>query len=98
MKATQTVDYGGIYLNEEIVEALAKEMSEEIDWECLKGLLLESGWKEIKMDWPKSINSARAHEIKEWCRAHLKGHYNGRGGSWIFEDERDATLFVLRWA
>ncbi len=82
---------------EEALESAVKELQEEIDWEVLCKTLKELDWVQIKIDWPR-MTAITAHEIKEWCRANLKGAYHGRGRTWIFSEEKDAMLFSLRWA
>lgn len=39
-------------------------------------------------------------EIDEWCRTHCKGPWQSNDKFAVyyqFEDERDATLFTLKW-
>lgn len=85
-------------LEDEISTAMSKEIQEEIDWEIILSMLKDMGWTQIRMDWPRRMNEGLAHEIKEWCQINLKGHYKGRYSTWVFENEKDATMFVLRWA
>ncbi len=80
----------------EIADKMAREIQEEIDWEILCDMFKSAGWTEIKLTW-SDMTERRAHEIKEWSRQHLKGHYKARGRTWIFELEKDATLFILKW-
>ena len=84
-------------LKEEIIDKLSKDMQEDIDWGVLCELLKEVDWVKVDLEWPRMTESL-AHEIKEWCRANLKGHYKARGRTWIFEKEKDASMFILRWA
>ena len=85
-------------LHEELEAELAKTLQEEIDWEILSDMLKVSGWTGIEVRWPSRMSESDAHEIKEWCKANLTGNYKGRGSSWIFQHEKDAVLFSLRWA
>lgn len=78
-------------------EEVAKVLQEEIDWEVMIDILTESGWTKIEMDWSSRIPDTTAHEVKEWCRENLTGNYQGRAKIWLFENEKDATMFVLRW-
>lgn len=82
----------------EIAKDLAKALQEELDWEVMIDILKEVGYTHITMPWPVIMNDSRAHEIKQWCRTNLREHYSGRGPNWFFKSERDATLFLLRWA
>ncbi len=83
-------------IRQDIADKMAREIQEEIDWEIMCDMFKSVGWTEIKLTWPE-MTASRAHEIKEWSRQHLKGHYKGRGRTWIFELEKDATLFILKW-
>ena len=55
-------------------------------------------WTKVKFS---ENNKAKRYEKMKWCRAN--GTINGKyywhyaGGFWWFENEDDATLFVLRW-
>lgn len=81
----------------EIGEAAAKILQEEIDWEVMCDLMKSMGWKVVELNWSHTTED-NAHEIKEWCRKNLKGHYKARGRTWIFENEQDANWFSLRWS
>ena len=81
----------------EIADELVKELQEELDWEVMMDIMKGVGYTHIAVNWPTRMNESQAHEIKEWCRANLTGHYQGRGPNWLFKSEQDATLFALRW-
>lgn len=81
----------------EIAEDLAKELQEEVDWEVMMDIMKEVGYTHITMPWPNRMNEIQAHAIKEWCRDNLKENYQGRGKDWLFKNEKDASMFVLRW-
>lgn len=84
-------------LEDTIAAEMSKALQEEIDWGILCDFMKEMGWTKIEMTWPKNMHEGQAHEIKEWCNNNLKGHYKGKGKTWLFEEEKDATMFVLRW-
>ena len=81
-----------------IEKELAKTLQEEIDWEVMIDIMTEIGWTKIEMKWPHQMSARDAHEVKEWCRANLKGNYQGRQRIWLFEKEKDASMFALRWS
>ena len=85
-------------LQDEIADEMAKEIQEEIDWEIMCDIMKQFGWTQIKISWPKNMSEAGAHKIKEWCRHNLTGNYKGRGQTWIFENGKDASMFVLKWS
>ena len=97
-KVTWTIDPESD-LETEISEELSKVLQEEIDWELLMDMMISVGWTKVTISEPWSnMTASFAHEIKEWCREHLKGHYNGRGRVWMFEKAQDAEWFMLRWS
>lgn len=86
-------------LAEEYAIEAAKMLQEEIDWKVLCDLLIETGWTKVSIKWIyTSINSSKAHIISQWCKNNLIGHYKGRGDTWLFEHEKDAILFTLKWS
>ena len=95
-KWTVTLEHGDTDYNANY-EEIAKVLQEEIDWEVMIDIMTEIGWTKIEMKWPHQMSARDAHEVKEWCRANLQGHYQGRARIWLFEKEQDATMFVLRW-
>ena len=78
-------------------EEAAQLIKEEIDWEIMIEMLKSVGYTHVKMDWPARIGVVQAQDIREWCRANLAEHYQGRGPDWLFKSEKDASLFALRW-
>ena len=95
-KWTVTLEHGDADYNANY-EEVAKVLQEEIDWEVMIDIMTEAGWTKIEMSWPHRMSAVDAYEVKEWCRANLQGHYQGRARIWLFEKEQDATMFVLRW-
>lgn len=82
---------------QEVIDEMSKILQEEIDWEIMCQIMKEIGWTEITTSWDiKSLEET--YEIKEWCEMNLKGHRKGRGKTWLFELEKDASMFALRWA
>jgi len=84
-------------LSEELIKESAKLMQEEIDWQILCSLLVETGWTKVYINW-SNMSASKSHYIKEWCRNTLTGHYKGRSGTWLFENEKDAIIFTLKWS
>lgn len=83
-------------LEDQILEQQAKILQEEIDWEIMCSLMKDIGWTHVETTWDmQSIEGA--YELKEWCKKHLKGHHKGRGRNWLFELEKDAIIFALKW-
>lgn len=65
---------------------IRKILQAEIDREVLETL----GWITVSVvNWEKVSN--------EWCKRYIKGKYKCFGVHWMFENERDATFFTLKW-
>ena len=95
---TVSLDQCDPEVGENVEKEMAKVLQEEIDWEVMIEVMIEIGWTKVNIDWPNQMSAVDAHKVKEWCRANLQGHYKGRNKIWLFEQEKDAILFVLRWS
>jgi hypothetical protein len=78
--------------NDHLVKTLTEEIQKEIDFSILSDLLSEVGWTEIKF-----TPSGRYFEIDKWCEENTAG-VQGYGSRWLFKDEKDITMFILRWS
>lgn len=83
-------------LHEELEEELARVLQEEIDREVLFGLLEECGWTRIEL--PSKWFPVSGIELHEWRQKNLTGKWKAHENTWLFEKEKDATIFALRWA
>lgn len=81
------------FIDDSLVGTLTDEIQKEIDFEILADMLLEEGsWTEIKF-----TPSGRYFEIDAWCKENTAG-VQGYGSRWLFKDEKDITMFILRWS
>jgi len=83
---------------EDLEGELARVLQEEIDWEILSSVFVESGWTKVESPHTGALTEVGEHEVKSWCKQNLKGHYKARGKDWLFERAEDATWFSLRWS
>ena len=76
---------------------LAKILQQEIDNEILIETFVESGWtKVILKELPTFEDSG---SIAYWLGENCKGMYKSFPHNiYLFEDSKDAELFILRWA
>ncbi len=82
------LDYG-INIDKEVTKIL----QEQIDWDILvKSLILHGGWHKV------TLSKFDRSEIEAWCKEHICGEYESRGSTWVFKEEKDYMLFVLRWS
>ena len=82
-------------IEEALSNKLAKEISDEIDREILWELLIGMGWHRVEIGRQQDNN--HAVDITCWLMENIKHHYKRNGRDFLFLDERDATLFILRW-
>ena len=81
-------------IEEEITNQFSKELSDDIDFEVIAGILIECGWHLVEL---KTLGDRyRAVDILEWCEEHVKHKYNRRGHKFVFSDKGDAVNFTLR--
>lgn len=82
-------------LEQEIAEELSKQMSDEIDFEILSDVLCRFGW--TRFDLTRFTDNHHAVDISYWLEDNCKGEYKRNGRRFLFEDSKDATMFILRW-
>lgn len=83
-------------LEDKLSAEMSRQLQQDIDWQVLSQLLREVGWTQITTSWDM-MSLEESYELKIWCEANLKGHRHGRGKIWLFELEKDASMFALRW-
>jgi len=80
-------------------DLMAHSLKEEIDWTVMNDMLKEVGWIEVTIGAPWSdMTNKFISEIRNWCNLNISGHHRARGRTWLFENEKDAIMFSLRWA
>ncbi len=82
-------------LEKAIVDDLAKKLATEMDQHILIGFMIELGWREIVVDpWVHGD----LEEILTWIDINVTGNTMHSGNRWVFENEKDATMFALKWS
>jgi hypothetical protein len=82
-------------LEEEILDKAGKDMAREIDREVLWGLFEGIGWTRFKIS--RLTDNNHAIDITNWLSDNCKGQFERNGAEFLFEDSKDAVLFMLRW-
>ena len=82
-------------LEQEILDELGTKMQSEIDKEILWGMLQGMGWTRVMLD--RFQDNNHAIDITYWLEENIKNPFERKGRDFIFEDSKDATLFILRW-
>jgi len=82
-------------LEEEILNKVGKDMAREIDREILWGLFEGAGWTRFKIS--RLTDNNHAVDITNWLSDNCKGQFERNGAEFLFEDSKDAVLFMMRW-
>lgn len=82
-------------LQEQILEAKAREMVQEMDREILWSMLASMGWHRVML--PVFSSTKEYTEIAEWTNVNCKRAFEYHKRDYLFEDEQDAMWFKLRW-
>ena len=98
-------------LQDDVLDHLGKEMAREIDKELLDDLMInvlkDEGWIATKVnpaftDIGMNIVPSRFDDwyskTAEWIHLNAQGDYKLLKGQWLFNNPRDATMFILRWS
>jgi hypothetical protein len=82
-------------LEEEILERTGKDMAREIDREVLWDMLEGIGWYRVML--PRFVDNNHAIDIGYWLIDNCKESFERSGADFIFESQKDANWFKLRW-
>ena len=82
-------------LQDQIVEELGTKMQSEMDREILWGMLKNLGWTRVTLD--RFTDNNHAVDISYWLADNIKNPFERSGADFIFENDRDAMTFILRW-
>ena len=82
-------------LEDELAAKMSKIMADEIDWEILADILVQSGWFMVDLDHYK--DRYQSIDIETWIDENCKGKYKKRSRTFVFEKKEDAAWFKLRW-
>jgi hypothetical protein len=82
-------------LEEEMTEQAGTEMAREIDREVLWGMLQGLGWTRVML--PRFVDNYHAVDIGYWLKDNCKKAFERNGRDFLFEDNKDANWFRLRW-
>lgn len=82
-------------LMDQLARETAKEIAEEIDFGIIADMLVEVGWTKLYFEPLRGVEEA--YDISAWIRHNCTGRVKSRGRTWLFEKEKDAVWFTLRW-
>lgn len=81
-------------LLDQILEDRARDLANQIDADVYMMSLIESGWHQVVL-YPMEMELS--YEIDQWVENNIKGRMWNRGIVWVFENDRDAMWFKLKW-
>ena len=82
-------------MEQELLDKAGKEMAREIDREILWSLFEGIGWTRFKIS--RLTDNNHAVDISYWLDENCKGKFERNGSEFLFEDSKDAVLFMMRW-
>jgi hypothetical protein len=83
----------GMKNEEELVSIVLADLGAEIDAEVMASFYRDAGWTEVRI--PRPTRQPKS-DVDDWCKS-LNMVYHSSGPLWLFENEKDAVLFILRW-
>ena len=80
--------------------SLAKaEMGAEIEWDVIAQQLVKEGWTKVVLNSLKpTLGMKHSVDVLMWADKNCVDLFIHNGRTWLFENERDATMFILRWS
>ena len=82
-------------VTDQVIDDMGKRMAEEIDREVLWGMLASIGWTRVMISSETAMINATA--LKEWLTVNCQGAWEKNYSDFIFENQKDASMFILRW-
>jgi hypothetical protein len=83
-------------LQTQVLDDLAKDMQQGMDFEILCDVLVRFEWTVLQMDYDPDSGQAR-NTVMNWADENFKGEFQEYNGTWLIELAKDATMFALKW-
>ena len=94
---------------DQILDEAGQKMAQDIDKEILDTMIRDSltkdGWTQTNINPAFSEYGMMVKPFEdwysktaEWVHLNATGDYKLVKGQWLFEDPKDATMFILRWS
>lgn len=80
----------------EIANRFAAQLAKEIDWELIADMLVADGWTKAEIVPFSRPELQRC--VLEWVRTNVQGHYQNFETQYVFQNEKDALMFMLKWS
>ena len=82
-------------LEDEIAENIAREYSEQLDFDIMKDLLADSGWYTVELS--TLTSKEQLFDIRDWIKQNCTRGFIAREKTFIFKCKKEAEWFSLRW-
>lgn len=96
LKDKWTIEYDSpeSEVGDSFIDEIEKILAAEQEWKVQSTMLVNSGWKKVDVDFSYPF----AVEAPGWAAKNCQGKFTNRGATFLFENEQDATAFLLRWS
>lgn len=75
------------------------EMAAEIEWDIIAKQLLKEGWTKVVLNSLKpTLGMKHSVDVVMWADENCVDRFLHNGRTWYFKSEKDATMFILKWA
>ena len=82
-------------LEDQYAADIAEGIQKEVDREVLWGMLKDLGWTRVMIS--RLQDNKHAIDITEWLADNCKDRWMRQGRDFIFESQKDAAFFILKW-
>lgn len=79
-------------LEQKYLDKAVQDLANDIDFDVMADLL---GWTRVTLD--RFILRFQSLDMDIWIKQHCSGQHKSFGNKFIFENPKDATMFILRW-
>lgn len=81
-------------LQDAIIDELADQMREAMDFVIVADICEAVGWTRLEVVYGSDQPWVA---VKEWAGRNFEGEHQEHNGTWLIEEEKDATMFALKW-
>lgn len=81
-------------VEQEVIDILAKEIQQEIDFEVMSSILLKDGWSKVVL---KPMVQETSSAIDQWLSTHCPKDCMHMGLVFLFKEQKVANWFALTW-
>lgn len=80
---------------DEMFDAMAKELARKIDESVMSTVLVKSGWIPVPFEFK---DNNHAIDVHIWLQNTCVNGYTRYDGSYLFKSKEEAEWFILRWS